>query len=315
MDITETLESMRITNDVKARRVLNTAPDNLAGITLQEIVNGITIERLESLTVPVYQYSTQITIHGTFEDMPDNMRVCGYKSVFLNENKSLGIKYVAIDGAKKELLSHVSRLAGKESWHIHKDSQGYEAVKTFVDRDKAIECYNGTPDDLYIGGKRAVALMYGGYAVIIHIGAIHERNLWPLIEALTGISSQSDADKIESVLEAERITERAVYEAERIAEQSKRDARKKELAEQIEPLYNWIVNPTSGIYYKARVGYNGNLEYYKIEFKTRGKQLLSRKAMDRPTFAQAADATLYDSFKHHKRKDGQYRYIESKRGA
>lgn len=102
MNLSEVLESKQIYNDDKARRVLNTAPNQQADITLKEIADGVTIERLESLTVPVYQYSTQITIHGIFKDIPNDLVVAGYKSVFYNQNKSLGVKYIAIDGAKKD---------------------------------------------------------------------------------------------------------------------------------------------------------------------------------------------------------------------
>ena len=86
MDISEVLDKANIVSDSKARRVLNTAPDKIADITLSEIESGVTIERLEALTVPVYQYGTQITIHGTFKDMPTD-RVLGYKALFLNQNK------------------------------------------------------------------------------------------------------------------------------------------------------------------------------------------------------------------------------------
>jgi hypothetical protein len=69
MQISETLESAHIYNDDKARRRLNTAPNVEANITLDEIEKGVTIERLESINVPVYQYGTQITIHGTFPNV------------------------------------------------------------------------------------------------------------------------------------------------------------------------------------------------------------------------------------------------------
>jgi hypothetical protein len=208
MQIDKVFETINITHDDKARRVLNTAPDKVADITLNEIEKGITIERLGELTVPVYRYGGQVTIHGIFKDIPDDLRVHGYKSVFRNGNGSLGVKYVAIDGDKKHLLNHVSRYS-KTKWGIHINSQGCEAIRVFHsnDRDNDIQrlkdCFNSTPDDLYVGNKSWASLMYGGFAVIIYIGAIYQDNLWPLIKALTGIASQAEYDTIHAEAEAE----------------------------------------------------------------------------------------------------------------
>jgi hypothetical protein len=202
MQIEEILLKANITHDDKARRVLNTAPDKFADITLKEIQKGITIERLETLSVPVYMYGTQITIHGKFTDMPDDLRVAGYKSVFKNGNGSVGIKYVAIDGDKKQLLERISRyrVEGHPHWGILSSSEGYIAQRIFRPDDKqaCIDCYNSTPDSLFIGNKEAFKVWYGGYAVVLHIGAIYQDNLWSLITALTGITSQAEFDRLEA---------------------------------------------------------------------------------------------------------------------
>lgn len=217
MQIDKVFETINITHDDKARRVLNTAPDKVADITLDEIEKGITIERLSELTVPVYRYGGQVTIHGIFKDIPTDLRVHGYKSVFRNGNGSLGVKYVAIDGDKKSLLNRISRYS-KTKWGIHINSQGCEAIRVFHsnDRENDIQrlkdCFNSTPDDLYIGNKYWASLMYGGFAVIIYIGAIYNNNLWPLINALTGIASQAEYDTIHAEAEAEY--ERMLIEGE-----------------------------------------------------------------------------------------------------
>lgn len=208
MQIDKVFETINITHDDKARRVLNTAPDKYADITLSEIEMGITIERLSELTVPVYRYGGQVTIHGIFKDIPEDLRVHGYKSVFLNGNRSLGVKYVAIDADKKHLLHKISRYS-KTKWGININSQGCEAIRVFHsnDRENDIQrlkdCFNSTPDDLYVGNKQWASLMFGGFAVIIYIGAIYQDNLWTLINALTGISSQAEFDAIHAESEAE----------------------------------------------------------------------------------------------------------------
>lgn len=319
MNITETLESAHITSDSKARRVLNTAPDKDAGITLAEIEQGVTIERLESLQVPVYQYSTQITIHGIFKDIPEDLRVCGYKSVILNGNGSLGVRYVAIDGAKKKTLERIARIADDTYWNVNIDSQGCEAYKIFHssdsknDKQRAIDCYKTTPDSLYIGGKRAVGLLYGGYAVILSIGAIYDKNLWLLIKELTGISSQVEADKIEHDKEIERAESWAKIEAENKIRQEQRNKVKEELTAQLTPMFTWVNNPDMGVFYSLSFDYEGKPEYTKVEFKKRGGQLLFRRSFHYDTYDKAVNSELYDRFKITTRKpDRDYKYISGK---
>lgn len=229
MDIDTVLQSADILHDDKARRVLNTAPDTYADITINELEHGITIERLTSLKVPVYQYGTQITIHGLFNEVPSDLRVNGYKSIVFNGNKSLGVKYAAIDSDKKTLLRDVSRY-GNKTWQIHIDSQGCECWRIFAsnnhadDKARLIECYNSTPDSLYIGSKQAASLMFGGYVVIIRLGAVYQSNLWQLITALTGIQNESEYQQyIAKQAELDKI-ENERYEQERKLRQESRIA-------------------------------------------------------------------------------------------
>jgi len=101
MKLLEKLESLDCRRDEKARRVSNIAPDALAAITAEALENGVTIEELETLNVPVLYYSTQLTIHGKLPDFNPAARPAGYKAIFRNGNGSIGVKYIAIDAAKK----------------------------------------------------------------------------------------------------------------------------------------------------------------------------------------------------------------------
>lgn len=279
MDIDTVLETAHILHDNKARRVLNSAPDIVADITLSEIESGVTIERLTTLNVPVYQYGTQITIHGLFKDIPSDLRVAGYKSVMLNGNNSLGVKYVAIDGTKKQLLRDVSRYS-ETGWGVHINSQGCECWKIFASADSAndkqrlIECYNSTPDSLYIGGKQAVSLMYGGYAVIIYIGAIYKDNLWPLIGALTGISDVKEYEhRIAKEIEQDKIRT-AQYEIERKARQAAESATLSDAIANFKTPDNWAAfngKPSIGnIYARIKLDYSGKPVLKVSQFAKRG---------------------------------------------
>ena len=70
---------------------LNTSPKELPLKIIENINKGITLEQLNELLAKgydIYKYSTQITIHGTCNDLTDN-NVFLYKSLILNKNKSL----------------------------------------------------------------------------------------------------------------------------------------------------------------------------------------------------------------------------------
>lgn len=275
MDIKTVLDKSRITHDTKSRRVLNTAPDKHAGITLDELESGVTIERLESLDVPVYRYATQITIHGVFSDLQNNY-VLGYKSLIVNGNHSLGVKYTAIDGGKKVLLADVAVYnKDKDKWYIHRDSSGCQAIRTFSDKNELLECYNKTPDDLYIGSKRAVALMYGGYAVIIDIGIIYQRHLWGLIIALTGIN-ETEYNRLKAVKKSEDAQWRIEFQA-------KQERNRTEIQAQIDTAKQNFIPPTSwipfsgeitkpGIYAKVGMTING-VGLFVVQAKKRGARL------------------------------------------
>lgn len=170
---------------------------------INEIENqGVSIERLESLGLPVYKYQTQITIHGIFEGLTKE-RVGGYKNLTLNQNKTLGIRYNAIDLKKKETISKALRLdktfnedSAKGSFYTNLDSKGYTLIKskTTSDKAQAIEYakqFKEEADTLpysFIGGKYVnIYNIYGMYYVqySIYLNAIRQESLWGFISAIT----------------------------------------------------------------------------------------------------------------------------------
>ena len=67
---------------------LNTSPKELPLKIIENINKGITLEQLNELLAKgydIYKYSTQITIHGTCNDLTDN-NVFLYNSLLLNKN-------------------------------------------------------------------------------------------------------------------------------------------------------------------------------------------------------------------------------------
>ena len=89
--------------DFLAKRKINAAPKTRPNVSQNSIESvGLEIEELGKLNVPAFRYKTQVTIHGIWDD---TVGYCnGYKSLVKNKNGSFGIRYCAIDAAKKREL-------------------------------------------------------------------------------------------------------------------------------------------------------------------------------------------------------------------
>lgn len=205
MKLKEILEKHEVVTDSKARRRSNVS-GKTANITAEEIESGVTIERLTALNVPVFQYSTQVTIHGTLPEFSETARPAGYKSVFRNANGTIGVKYVAIDAAKKQLLCSISRVR-EGKFNASLDSQGLTLNAYFSEKAECLEAYRNFPRDLFAGSVKAAAGFWGGYYVIAEVGAIPEANFWTLVDKLFNITEaeytrlkteKDEAQRIES---------------------------------------------------------------------------------------------------------------------
>lgn len=218
MKFSEVFERSGIVTDEKARRVLNTS-DREANITAGEVEDGVTIERLEGIGVPVFRYNTQITIHGRLPGFSAAARPAGFKAVFKNDNGTVGVKYVAVDGAKKQIIRHAS-LYGTRGWIAHINSEGLTLSRHFETREECIAAYKAFPRDLFYGGTIAGASPLGGFYVYAHVSAIPEANVWPLIGRLWGVGSQAQID----AEEAKRTEERKARDAQWRLDSAKREA-------------------------------------------------------------------------------------------
>ena len=222
------------------RKRTNRAPDRNAGIDADTIDKGITLEQLGGLNVPVFRYQTQITIHGGFPGLDQgSILVCGYKSLIINKNGSLGVKYRAIDAAKKRLLAKCVSL-GDTPYSVYQDSQGYalesmtECTQEALERLQALS--KAFPDNLIVGRKQLykASTLYGTYLVLsIQIDAIPQSGLWELISHVTGIGSQSELDSILAIEQAKRDKEREEYKAKREVERAIAEKRMAADTEQI----------------------------------------------------------------------------------
>lgn len=163
---------------------------------------GMSLERLESLGLPIYKYQTQITVHGNFDGLTKE-RVGGYKNLTLNQNKTLGIRYNAIDAEKKKIISKALNLdkayneeESKGGFRTNMDSKGFtiSKYKTTSEKSKAIEISNEFKAEAnalpynFIGNKYVnIYSIYGMYYIeyTIHLNAINQAYLWDFISSIT----------------------------------------------------------------------------------------------------------------------------------
>lgn len=109
----------------ETRKNLNLSGKTIPAHIIESLENGeFTFEMIESLKkdFPILRYKTCITVHGIFnlESLP---RICGYKNVIQNKNKSVEIRYNAIDFDKKNLIAKNLYIA-QSGFRFQVDSNG-----------------------------------------------------------------------------------------------------------------------------------------------------------------------------------------------
>lgn len=210
---------------------------------LEEIERGITIERLDELDLPIFKYKTQITIHGIFDEL-SNQRIGGYKLIFQNKNKSIGIKWNAIDYDKKvEIYSVMKRLG----YSISLTSNNFYAYKMLSyneeNYNKLKEEYNKIDDSLYVGTKDIFVgtIPFVGKVLMlkIDINAIYSDDVWNFITKSFDMTRQDwELKKEEERREKERKDKE--FEKEMLSHKQEREQRKKEKIEEYKQKYKLI---------------------------------------------------------------------------
>ena len=212
----ETIEKILEAKSHDAKCILNRAGNvSLSSKVLEDIESdGVTSEYLETLGVPVFKYQTQITIHGIFPELQGHGIINGYKHIFQNKNMSLGVKYDAIDAAKKdriyrliEELSDFSRFHNCSEYSLSK----YYYIKTVEEaRQKAAEIkaeYAHIDSSLYFGsfGINLLRDQYGRILIekYLIITAIYEKNVEPFIENVLRMTMAETKVKIKKKRMAE----------------------------------------------------------------------------------------------------------------
>lgn len=293
--------------DILARRRLNTAVDTVSEITAKELQSGqVTIETIEKLTTPCYLYSTQLTLHGKLPEITCKKDALGYTSLIFNANKTIGVKYSAIDAVKKnEIAKKVGawRETRKESTISNStDFIVYRPYGQFTETNKeeykialakAQEDLKALPLCFYGDARIMQTNCYGVVCLYLtcFVGAIHSENVDEIVSFFVGHTAEETSKKME-----ENAIKDAQDKAEREArwEQEKQEdlARKQKATEEFEATL--LDNPPTG--------YKGLGEYsYKMVLRgTDGQYTIKQGVV---TFSQKGQKVV---IKYNQDKGNEY---------
>jgi hypothetical protein len=180
---------------------------------LQSIENGCPIEVLEGLNLPIFYYNTQITIHGYFPELHTS-NIGYYKNIFQNANKSIGIRYSAIDWNKKIVIRDAVRLNTENEWKC-----GYNSSEFYVYKAKQVNSENELLEvvssykkdltkfnkDVVFGNYQVfVSSVYGQTYVVlkVEINAIYQNRLYEFVALVSEYKSQVEFENAKKVKEA-----------------------------------------------------------------------------------------------------------------
>ena len=268
-----------IETEYDKKHKLNTCKKQVPLEYLASIENGCSIERLEEMMrkkFDVFKYKTQITIHGIFPELSTN-RVGWYVNLTQNKNKSVGVRYTAIDHEKKKrlfgLLSKVSE------WRVQENSTQYYICKMQVlpndwetNRDKVLEIVHKYENDakkidksLFVGNVScyvAQGLFHSYMCLDVNICCFYEKNFENLFENLSGMTLEDGENKY-AAIQADEKRKHAELEAKWRKEAAERKLKEAEERDKMEEIINKFIseNPAPEGYskrenYQPQVGDN-----------------------------------------------------------
>jgi hypothetical protein len=286
MKKTETL--FRTSSNFDKKSKLNKLSKKIGRDYLDQIENGVTIEQLdqmmESEKLPILKYGTQITIHGVFPEL-SNHYIHGYKNLIQNKNKSIGVKYNAIDEGKRVQMAKRLSCIGI---NYSRNSTDFQFRKTwrFTEEDEFKAKYklaqnlaSKIDDSLYYGSKHIwIAQQFGMTYIVFDwsVGSIYSKNIEPVLSSLGATKELLEQSIQAKELEAKERKER--YERER-KEQDEKCAQvlenAKPIFDQIQSLFSEQIKTKGiGTFLIVKLNYKDQIEFkIRLVYDIKGKKL------------------------------------------
>jgi hypothetical protein len=284
------------------KSILNKLNKHIDKNILDQIESGITLEQLDNFNnsgIPILKYKTQITIHGLFPELSVNS-IFGYKNLFQNKNKSIGIKYNAIDEVKRQYIAKRLKTIG---FYYRRNSQGTEFnIMGIINKDNSDELKNR-----FIALSKNIdqSLYFGHYSMYIgqsfgvkylcfdlYINAIYEKNIELFLNKLGATTELLQI--AENKKQAEQLEYELKCQADRKQAEIKRNESNETKKDQIELLFTYPkVEKTNepGMYLLRSFDYDNNLIFKVVYiYLLKGKQ--------KPRFNRTEYVNIYDALKH-----------------
>jgi len=300
MELIETIFTSETKIDNKS--ILNKLNKPINQNILDKIESGITLEDLENISllgVPILKYKTQITIHGLFPELHNNY-ILGYKNIFQNKNKSIGVKYNAIDEEKRQRIAKRLQTIG---FFYRRNSQGTEfnIMETFkpenfeTQKTKFINLSKQIDQSLYFGHYCFYIGQIFGVKYLcfdLYINAIYEKNIELFLNKLGATSELLQIT--EAKKQASELEYKLKCEADRRKEEAKRQESKDKKADDLKLLESFErVEKTDkpGLYICRTFDYNNELIFKVVYiYMIKGKQ--------KPRWNKTEYLTMNEALKH-----------------
>lgn len=253
---------------------------------LQQIEQGVTLEELDTMQndgLPIFRYQTQITIHGIFDDLSNNC-IHGYANLFQNKNRSIGVKYNAIDEDKRQRIAARLQTIGFK-YNRNSTSTGFtKTMRVNKDNIEAVKAEFTALSErfdksLFFGSAHVwLGNLWGQFFMVldVNINAIYEYNIEPL---LLGVGATVEMFEVQ---ERKRQQEDDKRNADRKAElEASKEKREIELIihsdkiKHLKATYPVVEKSKElGMYVKPKFTYEDKLIYLAIHvYEIKGKKL------------------------------------------
>ena len=237
---------------------LNTCKKIVPNEYLAKIENGCTLETLEEMMCQkfdIYKYGTQITIHGLFSELANN-RIGGYVNLIQNKNKSIGVRYTAIDHNKKKRLFELLKKVG--NWCVSQSSSNYyiykmQALPTYCSHEQIFEIVenyiseaNKIDTSLFFGNLSCYVAQdtFQDYVVLrVNVCCFYERNFEKLFENLSGMTFAA-GQKRSKAIDTENEQKRKAYAIQLAKDRAAREVQEKENQKRNEEFINAFISTT-----------------------------------------------------------------------
>ena len=229
-----------------AKHKINCSPaKEIPESTIKEAESqGLTIETLDRLSengLDIFKYKTQITIHGIC-NCDTSGYVDFYKSMVINKNKSLGIRWRAVDVQKKNRI--ISGLRRFGWWYVDNSAElrpqlSYRCFsqKQISEKCEELKKISQRINRSLFFGKIEINI-YEGYGCFyptldLYVDGIYDINVKPLILSVLGLS-EAEYDKEIKEQDKQAESERKEMELHDLERQKRLHQKMTETAKKVE---------------------------------------------------------------------------------